>query len=164
MTSTLLAMGLVTALMQTQAPAKEIAFQGCVTPGVDRGSYVITGVQPLATDPGAMVIPESAHGRRVLFWLNNDAAVRTNIGRKVEIRGTFAEVEESEIELKAGRQDAGGFIVEFEGPGPDVRSADPSVATAVGTSGRANPDSDDVKTFLMRINVRDVKVVSLGCS
>jgi len=162
MTSTVLAMGLFMALAQAPAQARDITFEGCVSPGLDRGSYVVTGVTQVKT-PDSVEVPEAAHGRRLLFWLDNDAAVRANIGRRVEITGQFTGIEESEVEIKAGRQTTGGFIVEFEGPGPDVRSSDPSVSTAVGTAGRVEPENNDVKTYLMRINVKDVKIAALGC-
>jgi hypothetical protein len=162
MTSTVVAMGLFMALAQAPAQSRDITFQGCVTPGLDRGSYVVTGVTQVKA-PESVEVPEVAHGRRVLFWLDNDAAVRTNIGRRVEITGQFTGIEESEIEIKAGRQTAGGFVVEFEGPGPDVRSDNPSVATAVGTAGRVEPEANDVKTYLMRISVTDVRMLADSC-
>ncbi len=162
MTSTLFALGLAVGLAQAPAQPHPITFQGCVTPGVDRGSYVVTGVSQMT--PADIQIPETAHGRRVLLWLDNDGAVRSNIGRRVEITGNFNGIEESEIELKEGRQNTGGFIVEFEGPGRDVRSADPAVSTAVGTAGRVEPEKNDIKTFLMRIKVTNVKMLATSCS
>lgn len=161
MTPILMATALAFALTQG-TPSREVSFQGCVTPGLDRGTYVVTGVSQV-TGPDAAEIPEVAHGRRILFWLDNDAAVRANTGRKVQIRGNFTGIEESEIEVKAGRQQAGGFVIEFEGPGKDVRTSDPSVSAAVGTAGRVSTDPD-VKTYLMRINVRNVTVLENSCT
>ena len=162
MSSVLLATTLAAVLAQAPAAPQTITFQGCVTPGADRDSYVITGVTQVSGSDSAEV-PQAAHGRRVLFWLDNDADVRSNVGRRVEVTGTIAKIEESEIEIKAGRQDTGGLVVEFEGPGPDVRSAAPEVATAVGTAGREAPEQNDVKTYLLRLRVDDVKTVAGAC-
>ena len=151
------------AMAFAQSETHEISFQGCVTPGLDRGTYVVTQVTDVAGPQNAQ-IPEMAHGRRVLFWLDNDAAVRTNIGRKVAITGTYTGIEESEIELKAGPHQTGGFIVEFEGPGRDVRTADPSVSTAVGTAGRVTTEKNDLKTYLLRIDVTNVRTIEGSCS
>ena len=160
MTPLLLATALAVAVAQQP---REISFQGCVTPGLDRDTYVVAQVSQVRS-AGDAEIPEVAHGRRVLFWLDNDEAVKASVGRKVEVRGTFASIEESEIELKAGRQQAGGFVVEFEGPGRDVRTADPSVSTSVGTAGRVAAEQNDVKTYLMRINVSKVTPLEGSCS
>jgi hypothetical protein len=133
-----------------------------VTPGVESGSYVITGVKQVVGLDTAEV-PEVAHGRRVLFWLDNDAEVRAHVGQQVEITGTFTTIEEAEVELKAGRQESGGLIVEFEGPGRDVRSANPAVSTAVGTAGRVEAERDDVQAYLLRVRVGSVKAMAPAC-
>jgi len=154
MTSTLLAVTMLLALGQAQP--REITFQGCVTPGLDKGTYVLTSVAHLM-GPDAGLVPEVAHGRRVLFWLDNDSDVRKYPGRMVEVQGRFKDIEESEIELKAGHHKDGGLIVEFEGPGKDVRAPNATVGTSVGTGGRVEPEKHDIKTYLLRIDVQSVK-------
>lgn len=141
---------------------KEVAFQGCVVPGLDKGTYAITQV---AAVPGAggMMMPDFAHGRRVLFWLKNDDNVKLHVGRKVEIRGEFTGLEESEIELKAGQQKNGELVLEFEGPGTDIRMPGSAVGDAVGTAGRTVAEQDDVKTYLAYVDVKQVRVVSGSC-
>ena len=146
------------ASQQANSTRREIAFHGCVMPGIDTGTYVITQVTETPGASGA-TMPEFAHGRRVLFWLDNDDDVKTHIGHMVEVRGKFQELEKSEIELKAGPQKDGGLIVEFEGPGKNVRAPNSAVGIEVGTAGRVVPEKNDVPTYLAHINVEDVKVM-----
>jgi hypothetical protein len=154
MTSALLAATMILALGQAQP--REITFHGCVTPGLDKGTYVLSSVTHIVS-PDIGQIPEFAHGRRVLFWLDNDTDVKKYPGRMVEVQGRFTEVKESEVELKAGRQKDGGLVVEFEGPGKDVRVPNATAGASVGTGGRTNPEKDDVKTYLLRVDVKSVK-------
>ena len=149
------------AAAQQRADDKEVTIHGCVIPG-ERGTYAMTNVTEVP-GPGGSVMPEYAHGRRILFWLRNDDNVRKHIGRMVEVRGRFAGLEESEIELKAGRQDKGGLVVEFEGPGRDVRVPNAQVGAAIGTTGRTEAEKDDVKTYLAYVDVRQVRVITGSC-
>jgi hypothetical protein len=146
------------ASQQANSTKRQMTFHGCVMPGVDRGTYVMTDVMQLPGSSGA-TMPEVAHGRRVLFWLHNDDDVKKHIGHMVEVRGEFRDLEKSEIELKAGPQKQGGLIVEFEGPGKDVRASHDAAGAAVGTAGRTVPERNDVPTYLAHINVENVKVV-----
>jgi len=81
----------------------------------------------------------------------------------VEVRGTFDGLKESEIEMKAGRQRDGGLVVEFEGPGPDVKVPNAQVGAAIGTAGRTEPEKDDIKTYLAIVDVKQVRVISGTC-
>jgi len=137
---------------------KKITFHGCVMPGVDRDTYVMTQVMEIP-GPGGATMPEYAHGRRVLFWLHRDDDVKKHVGHMIEVRGGFRDLEKSEIELKAGTQKDGGLIVEFEGPGKDVRASNSTVGPAVGTAGRVVPEKNDVPTYLANINIEEVKVI-----
>ena len=141
------------------AGTREVVLHGCVMPGANRDSYVMTRVKEI----GGVPLPEVAHGRRVLFWLNNDDDVKRHMGRMVEVRGEFTKVEESEIELKAGRQKDGGLLVEFEGPGKDVVVPNATVGAAIGTAGRTEPEKDDVPTYLAHVAVKRVRVISGDC-
>ena len=154
MTAPVFAVTLMLALAQTQP--REVTFQGCMTPGIDKDTYILNPVTVLAEPQGGL-LPEAAHGRRVFFWFDNDGELRKNGGRMVEVRGTVTGLEESEIELKAGRQKDGGLIVEFEGPGRDVRAPNATVGSAVGTGGRVVPEKNDLKAYLVRITVKEVK-------
>jgi hypothetical protein len=147
---------------QSDAAKHEITFHGCVIPGQDKGTYAVTQVVEVP-GPGGSTMPEVAHGRRVLFWLKNDDNVKKHIGRMVEVRGDFTGLQESEVELKAGRQNNGELVVEFEGPGKDVKVPNSSVGDAIGTAGRTVPEKDDVKTYLAYVNVKQVRVTSGNC-
>ena len=146
------------ASQQATSTKRQMTFHGCVMPGADKSTYVMTDVMAVP-GPGGATMPEVAHGRRVLFWLHNDDAVKNHIGHMVEVRGEFRDLEKSEIELKAGPQNEGGLVVEFEGPGKDVRVPNSAVGAAVGTAGRTVPEKNDVPTYLAHINVEDVKVM-----
>jgi hypothetical protein len=102
-------------------------------------------------------MPAQAHGRRVIFWLDHDADVKNQIGLSVEVRGNLNKFEESEIEMKAGPAKDGGLLVEFEGPGKDVKVPNSTIGTAVGTANRTTPEKNDIKTFLVRVNVKSVR-------
>jgi hypothetical protein len=139
----------------------DITLRGCVVPGLDKDTYVMTHVTEVAPASGS-AMPAAAHGRRVLFWLSDDKAVKTLAGNMVEVRGDVAhELQESEIELKAGPHEDGGLIVEFEGPGKDVRAPSATVGAAIGTSGLS--DGKDIKTFLIKVNVDEAKKVDGAC-
>jgi len=142
--------------------AQQITLRGCVTPGVDSGTYLLTHVteRPAA---GRSAIPTDAHGRKVLFWLDKDEGLRAHAGKMVEVMGTTGEIEKSEIELKPGRQASGGLIAEFEGPGKDVKAPTSVLGGAVGTSGTAGAPKDDIKTFLFKVKVDDVRVAEGSC-
>ena len=58
----------------------------------------------------------------------------------------------------------GGLIAEFEGPGEDVKVANSAVAGAIGTSGRSEAEKDDIKTMLVKVDVKDVKAIDYSCS
>ena len=146
------------ASQQANSTNREITFHGCVMPGTDRGTYVVTQVMEMP-GPGGATMPEVAHGRRVLFWLHKDDDVKKHIGHMVEVRGEFRDLEKSEIELKPGPQKEGGLVVEFEGPGKDVTASNSTVGPAVGTAGRVVPEKNDVPTYLAHINVKEVKLM-----
>jgi hypothetical protein len=137
---------------------KEITLHGCVMPGTDKDTYVMTQVMEMPGAGGA-TMPEVAHGRRVLFWLHDDDDVKKHAGQMVMVRGDLRDLEESEIELKAGSQKEGGLVVEFEGPGTDVRASNDTVGAAVGTAGRTVPEKDDIPTYLAHIDVKEVQVM-----
>jgi hypothetical protein len=143
------------------ASERQVTIQGCVMPGLN-DTYVLTRVTEKAGPSGA-VMPEIAHGRHVLFWLKNDADVKSHPNQMVEVTGRFGELKESEIELKAGAHKEGGLVVEFEGPGKDVKASNDAVGATVGTAGRQTPEQNDVKTYLAEVNVTGVQVVEGSC-
>ena len=155
-----LAMALAPAALAT-AQDQQLTLRGCVVPG-ENGTYVMTNV---VEAPGAnsATMPAVAHGRRVMFWLKNDDEVKTHGNQMVEVSGTFTDLKESEIELKAGAHDDGGLLVEFEGPGRDVVASNAEVGAAVGTAGRQQPEGDDIKIYLAEVDVKAVKALGAAC-
>ena len=141
----------------------QITLRGCVQPGVESGTVLMNQVTEVPTG-GRSAVPEEAHGRKVIFWLDKDAALKANVGHMVEVTGTRGGVEKSEIELKQGHQKDGGLVVEFEGPGRDVKASNSVVGDAVGTAGRTAPEKDDVKTFLYKVKVDSVRAVPGACN
>jgi hypothetical protein len=145
------------------ATAGKITLHGCVRPGVDKDTVLMTDVMEV-TDAGKSAMPAEAHGRKVLFWLDRDDALKPHVGHMVEVTGTQGAIEKSEVEFKAGRQKDGGLVAEFEGPGRDVKASNATVGQALGTAGRADADKNDVKTFLIKVKVDSVRAVTGTCS
>ncbi|MGE3403923.1 MAG: hypothetical protein AB7K63_15115 [Vicinamibacterales bacterium] len=140
---------------------QQITLRGCVVPA-ENDTYVMTNV---VESPGASgtTMPAVAHGRRVMFWLKNDDEVRDHKNQMVEVSGKVSDLEESEIELKAGEYKDGGLLVEFEGPGRDVVASNADVGAAVGTAGR-QPEENDIKTYLAEVDVTSVKALGAACN
>src|SRR5262245_9811246 len=114
--------------------------------------------------PGGTTMPEIAHGRRVLFWLKNDDVVKNHPNKMVEVTGRFTGLKESEIELKAGRQQSGGLVGEIEGPGRDVVTSNREVARQVGSAARQTPEANDIKTYLAEVRVTHIREVGGACN
>ena len=148
---------------EKSSESREITLRGCVVPGLESGTYVLSHVTEVPA-AGGSAMPAAAHGRRVVFWLDERDDVLKHANSGVEVRGTFDEVEESEIELKEGAHPDGGLIAEFEGPGEDVKVPNAAVAGAIGTSGRSEPEKNDIKTMLVKVDVKDVKAIDHTCS
>jgi hypothetical protein len=139
--------------------ANAITLRGCVVPGEDKGTYVLTHVSEVA-QPGHSAMPEEAHGRRVLFWLDRREDMLKHQNKAVTVKGTLLGFQNSEIELKNGATKDGDLLAEFEGPGKDVRVPNSVVAAAVGTSGRTTPEKNDIKTMLVKVKVNDIQETS----
>ena len=141
---------------------KSITLRGCVVPGVDKGTYVLTHVTEVPP-AGRSAMPESAHGRRVVFWLDKHDALLEHANHAVEVTGKLDGAEESEVELKNGDRKDGGLLAEFEGPGKDVRVPAETVERAIGTTGRTASEKNDVKTMLLKVKVDSVKATDYSC-
>ena len=144
------------------ADTKSITLRGCVVPGADKGTYVLTHVTEVPS-PGRSAMPETAHGRRVVFWLDKHDELLKHANHAVEVSGRLDGAEESEVELKNGDRKDGGLLAEFEGPGKDVRVPNEAVGRAIGTTGRASSDTGDVKTMLLKVKVASVKATDYSC-
>ena len=143
-----------------EAENQEITLRGCVTPAEDEDQYVLTRVVEVLP-PSGSTMPAYAHGRKVVFWLDDDDELVKHKNAGVEVHGTIEGFEESEIEFKAGAKD-GGLLVEFEGPGDDVVIAASKVEGAIGTSGR-EAEEDDLKTMLVKVDVKSVTSAVYAC-
>ncbi|HTM04484.1 MAG TPA: hypothetical protein VL173_13330 [Vicinamibacterales bacterium] len=139
-----------------------ITLRGCVQPGLESGTVLMNNVTEVPTG-GRSAVPEEAHGRKVIFWLDKDDPLKPHVGHMVEVTGARGGVEKSEIELKQGHQKSGGVVVEFEGPGRDVKASSSAVGGALGTSGRTGPEKDDIKTFLYKVKVDNVRGLPGTC-
>jgi hypothetical protein len=153
----------VTAAPQRNAGAaaaaeKTITLRGCVAPGVEKGTYILSQLSQ-ATAAGESGLPESAHGRRVVFWLDHKDEMLKHLNKAVEVTGKVAGVEDSKIEIKNGDARDGGVLVEFEGPGKDVRASETVARTTIGTSG-TSPDTKDIQTMVVKVNVTGVTVAA----
>jgi hypothetical protein len=133
-----------------------ITLRGCVAPGVEKRTYILSQLSQ-ATRDGQAALPESAHGRRVVFWLDKKDEMLKHLNQAVEVTGKIGGVEDSKIELKNGAAKDGGVLVEFEGPGKDVRASGTVIGSAIGTSGA---EGRDIRTMLVTVNVTAVTVTA----
>jgi hypothetical protein len=142
--------------------SKSITLRGCVVPGADKGTYVLTHVTEIPP-AGRSAMPESAHGRRVVFWLDKHDELLKHANHAVEVMGKLDGAEESEVEFKNGDRKDGGLLAEFEGPGKDVRVPTETVERAIGTTGRTTAEKNDLKTMLLKVKVESVKATDYSC-
>lgn len=133
---------------------REITLRGCVEPGAKEGHYLVTNVTEMQP-AGGSAMPAFAHGRRVVFWLEDLPNLRKHMNHMIEIRGDFKDIKKSETDPKVRR---GVVVVELEGPGRDVDVSASQAERAIGTAG-----INKMKTFLIRVDVDDVKMVSTTC-
>jgi uncharacterized cupredoxin-like copper-binding protein len=144
------------------ADGQVLTLQGCVKAGVEKDTVLMTDVTETMT-AGRSAVPTEAHGRKVIFWLDKDDALMPHVGHMVQVTGRSSGIQKSEIELKPGPQKDGGLVVEFEGPGKDVKASAADAGAALGTSGRTTAEKNDLQTFLFKVAVDDVKPVSGTC-
>jgi hypothetical protein len=144
--------------------ANAIVLRGCVVPGENSGTYVMTHVSEVA-QAGRSAMPDEAHGRRVVFWLDRKSDMLKHQNKAVTVKGSIVGYKDSEIELKNGDTKDGDLLAEFEGPGKDVKVPNQVVGDAVGTSGRTTAEKNDVKTMLVKVKVSDIQETSdYSCS
>jgi len=91
------------------AGRRTVTLQGCVIPGLEKGTAALTSVTEIA-QAGQSVMPAEAHGRQVVFWLTPDDQIIQHVGQRVEVHGQTTKIEKSEIELKEGHQKSGGLV------------------------------------------------------
>lgn len=126
----------------------------CVEKGQKKDTFVLTHVAD-------MPVTRSAHGSKVVYWLDKSTARKLNahVGHEVRVVGTITGVDEKEIEVK--KDDDGALFVEIEGPGQDVRTAPGSVGVAASapTEGKT-----DIKTTVVKLDVEKLEMVLERCN
>ena len=147
----------------TPTAEKTITLRGCVAPGVEKGTYIMSQLSQ-ATRAGEAPLPDAAHGRRVVFWLDKKDEMMKHLNKAVEVTGTIAGVEESKIDVTNGDARDRGVLVEFEGPGKDVLASGSVARAAIGTSGTTadSPTSSkrDIQTMVVKVDVTGVTVTA----
>ncbi len=135
---------------------RDIVMRGCVQDGATKGHFFLTGFKAVS-GPGDTPLPEFAHGRKVIYWLEDLPKLDKHLGHMVEVKGEFLSMKESQSDFK---EKDGGQIVEFEGPGRDVDLTAAQAREVVGTSGSLQ---DELKTLLVRVDVDGVTQVAGTC-
>ena len=127
-----------------------IAIEGCVTAGENDDTFVLGAVREI---PGRPV----ETGLRRVYWLDDVDELEGKVGQVVRVDGRIDGIEEGKMDVKPGKADDGGTIVELEGPGRDV---DATPAT-IGTAGAAGRTAEAPKTSLtvIRLDVDKVTIV-----
>ena len=134
---------------------KDITLRGCVQQGAKKGHYVLTKFSQVPA-AGESAMPTFAHGKRVLFWLEDLPKLDKHFNRMVEVKGEIISMKESESDPKM--QD-GQFIIEFEGPGRDVDVSAAQAREVAGTTGTAK-----MQTLLVRVDVDNVTRIAESCN
>lgn len=131
---------------------RNVTLTSCVTKGQTADTFVLTQTADVPVHPATM--------GRVVYWLDSVKPIRAHVGHQVRITGKITGVEQSQMEVKLGEDEKGGWTVEIEGPGKDVRTS-PEKA-GVETAGRESGKSD-IKTTLVKLAVEEVTMVAASC-
>ena len=131
---------------------QEVTLTACVERGQKDDTFILTQVADVPVHPQTM--------GRVVYWLDSVKDVKKHVGRQIRITAKIDEVEQSEMEVKSGEGDGGGWYVEIEGPGRDVRTTPGNVG--VSAAGRKD-QVDDIKTTLVKVDVSEVTRVADAC-
>jgi hypothetical protein len=166
LTATTLILGLLTAAgmspvaAHAQADGKKfekgstVTLQGCVVMAEKKDTFILTNVRewPLSTtDMGKF-------GKR-MYWIEKTDKMKDHIGHTIQMTGKITDVEQSEMELKAG-ESGNGFNVEIEGPGRDVRTP----AGNAGVNVESRPNKSDIPITLLKLKIDEIKMTSSTCS
>lgn len=131
---------------------QQVTLTACVEKAQKPESFILTHVADVPVHP--------ATSGPVVYWLDTVKDLRAHIGHQVRIAGTITEVKPGEMEVKRGDDGKGGWLVEIEGPGRDVKTT-PDKA---GTSGEGRTsDKNDIKTTLVKLKVSEITMVSATC-
>ena len=131
---------------------QNVTLTSCVEKGQKPDTFVLTKTADVPVHPATM--------GRVVYWLDTVKPLREHVGHQVRVQGTITEVKQEEMEVKLGEDGKGGWSVEIEGPGRDVRTT-PEKA-GVDVASRQN-QKDDIKTTLVKLKVADVTMTAPSC-
>ena len=131
---------------------QNVTLAACVEKGQKPDTFVLTNMADVPVHPPTM--------GRVVYWLDTVKPLREHAGHQVRVRGVITEVEQGEIELKAGDDGEGGWVAEIEGPGRDVRTT-PEKA-GIESAGKQS-QKDDVKTTVVKLKVNEVTMTAATC-
>jgi hypothetical protein len=130
----------------------KVTLTSCVEKGQKADTFLLTHTADVPVHPATM--------GRVVYWLNDVKPLRAHVGHQIRVNGTITEVKQEEMEVKAGDDGKGGWNVEIEGPGRDVRAD----AAKAGVSGAGRQSGkNDIKTTLVKLKVDDVVMVAASC-
>jgi hypothetical protein len=134
------------------AVGQQVMLSSCVEKGMKDDTFILTNVADVPVHPATM--------GRVVYWLDETKDLKKHIGHQIRVTGKVTEVKQSEMEVKAGDDGQGGWYVEIEGPGKDVRTPAAKVgATPSSPRGEAN----DIKTTLVKLKVEEVTMTAASC-
>lgn len=106
-----------------------VAIEGCVTAGENDDTFVLGAVKEI---PGRPLDT----GLRRFYRLDSVDELRGKAGQIVRVEGRIDGIEEGKLEVKPGKADDGGTIVELEGPGRDIDTTPAVVGTTGATAGK----------------------------
>ena len=131
---------------------QEVTLTACVEKGMKDNTFILTNVADVPVHPSTM--------GRVVYWLDKKDDLKKHVGHQIRVNAKITEVKQGEMEVKAGDSEDGGWYVEIEGPGRDVRT--PAANVGVTPGGRKD-EARDLKTTLVKLKVSDVVMVAASC-
>jgi hypothetical protein len=131
---------------------QNVTLTSCVEKGQTPDTFILTKTSDVPVHPPTL--------GRVVYWLDTVKPLREHVGHQVRVVGSITEVKQGEMEVKLGDDEKGGWVVEIEGPGRDVRTTPEKAGVAV--EGRES-QKDDIKTTVVKLKVSDVTMTSSTC-
>lgn len=157
-----MAASLLTVPAAAQKPSESrVVLVGCVLPGVDPDSFVLTGF--IQGDPRTHPGDPSP----TLYWLSTTKGLKENINRQVEIIGTLGDTRDSEpatVKVEADPSKMSGATLEIKTGTQTVKTApDAAVGTSgqIATAGRPVGTGGYKEVVQVKKPVRELKVQSV---
>jgi hypothetical protein len=140
------------AAVAAQSPAVKgnpVKFSGCVTPGTEQGSFLLTNVK--RTDGAA--------DTNTIYWLDSARKLDGHAGHQVEVTGIISDVSDGKVKTKTDPKKDTDKI-EVKKGGESVTANVP--AQPVGTT--AKKTTTDEPRALLKLKVKSLKMLSSSCS